>query len=92
MTQLEPFVSNEWGIKVKTKEGYGIIHPENGVIIPPSYTFLQPIGDLVRAEKYFREALIINPFKAGSRIGLGKALIDQGRIKEGIVEYKKNKT
>ena len=47
---------DNFGTLVKGKEGYGIIHPQKGVMIPPSYTFIEPIGELMRAEKYLRES------------------------------------
>jgi len=41
------------------------------------------------AEKYFRRSLAIEPRKPIARIGLGKALCDQGKYWQGIQEYEK---
>lgn len=41
------------------------------------------------AEGHFREVLDTAPWDARARIGLGKALCDQGKFQEGIREYEK---
>ena len=40
---------------IKGQNGYGLLHPKDGPIIPPAYTFILPIGQLYRAEKYLSE-------------------------------------
>jgi len=44
-------------------------------------------GFPVEAERYFREALRLEPFQPVAQIGLGKALCDQGRYWDGIRQY-----
>ena len=39
------------------------------------------------AEEHFRKVLAIDPVNLRARIGLGKALCDQGRYWEGVLEY-----
>ena len=46
-------------------------------------------GNIVKAEQHFREVLKADPFDVRARIGLGKALCDQDRYWEGIIEYGK---
>lgn len=41
------------------------------------------------AEDHFRRVLEIEPYNVRARIGLGKALCDQGKLWDGIVEYDK---
>ncbi len=48
-------------------------------------------GFFKEAENHLRQALILNPLDVRARIGLGKALCDQGRYREGIAEYEKIK-
>lgn len=45
--------------------------------------------DFKNAEKYFQKALDYEPMNTRARLGLGTALIDQGRYWEGLAEYEK---
>ncbi|OGX32428.1 MAG: hypothetical protein A2787_01485 [Omnitrophica WOR_2 bacterium RIFCSPHIGHO2_01_FULL_48_9] len=47
------------------------------------------LGLLEEAEAHFRRAIADNPYNVRARIGLGKALCDQGKCWEGVQEYEK---
>lgn len=48
---------------------------------------LAKVGDFQEAEQHFRTALTQEPHNAQARIGLGKALVDQGHLWAGIEQY-----
>ncbi len=45
--------------------------------------------ELVRAIRYYREALAANPNHVQAQLGLAQALFEQGRIEEGIIEFER---
>src|SRR3989338_1017150 len=64
-----------------------IIYPDNIRIRNSLATSYARLGLYKEAERHFRKSLEIFPGGAWARIGLGKALCDQGRYWEGIQEY-----
>lgn len=65
------------------------IDPDNTRIRNALAVSYARIGLYAEAEKHFRRSLEVFPAGAYPRIGLGKALCDQGKYWEGIQEYEK---
>ena len=65
------------------------LNPENlRIRYNLAYSYVRE-GRYYEAEIQFRKVLERTPFIAKARIGLGKALVDQGRLWDGIREYEK---